>query len=313
MAIENQGTRCYGLQYHPEVRHSDQGMATLKHFLFGIAQLKADWKLENILDEELEKLRRQVKLHPVTTLMLLSSHVATDLLLLSKHSVTDLLSLSDRFVTDLLLLSNCSVTDLLLLSKCFVTDLLLLSKCSVTDLLLLSKYSVTDLLLLSSTGKLRLLTKLSIKAYTAWHTLHGIHCMAYTAWHMEGLGLVLTSLLRMFGNVICRYLNIIANVCPLMIKLDPCVDRQHCRIRRQGAVPRQACSVVRIAPCAIHTFVLATYAPSHSKSSIVPVLTSRAILYSMTLVNSCCGGPSTQLDLRRYHGKTVSTMPAGGT
>lgn len=60
VAIENQARRCYGLQYHPEVRHSDQGMHTLKHFLFGIAQLKADWKLENILDEELEKLRRQV-------------------------------------------------------------------------------------------------------------------------------------------------------------------------------------------------------------------------------------------------------------
>lgn len=60
VAIENQNSRCYGLQYHPEVRHSDRGMETLKHFLFGIAQLKADWKLENILDEELEKLRRQV-------------------------------------------------------------------------------------------------------------------------------------------------------------------------------------------------------------------------------------------------------------
>ena len=35
-------------------------METLKHFLFGIAKLKADWKLENILEEELEKLRRQV-------------------------------------------------------------------------------------------------------------------------------------------------------------------------------------------------------------------------------------------------------------
>ena len=63
VAIENQGRQCYGLQYHPEVRHSDKGMETLKHFLFGIAKLKADWKLENILDEELEKLRRQVRAH----------------------------------------------------------------------------------------------------------------------------------------------------------------------------------------------------------------------------------------------------------
>ena len=37
-------------------------METLKHFLFGIAKLSADWKLENILEEELEKLRRQVSI-----------------------------------------------------------------------------------------------------------------------------------------------------------------------------------------------------------------------------------------------------------
>ena len=61
MAIENQAQRYYGLQYHPEVKHTDRGMETLKHFLFGIAKLTADWKLENILEEELEKLRQQVR------------------------------------------------------------------------------------------------------------------------------------------------------------------------------------------------------------------------------------------------------------
>ena len=60
MAIENQAKQYYGLQYHPEVKHTDRGMETVKHFLFGIAKLKADWKLENILEEELEKLRRLV-------------------------------------------------------------------------------------------------------------------------------------------------------------------------------------------------------------------------------------------------------------
>ncbi len=60
VAIEDQAKRYYGLQYHPEVKHTDRGMETLKHFLFGIAKLTADWKLENILEEELEKLRRQV-------------------------------------------------------------------------------------------------------------------------------------------------------------------------------------------------------------------------------------------------------------
>ena len=62
VAVENQAQQYYGLQYHPEVKHTDRGMETLKHFLFGIAKLSADWKLENILEEELEKLRRQVSI-----------------------------------------------------------------------------------------------------------------------------------------------------------------------------------------------------------------------------------------------------------
>ena len=63
VAIENQTKQFYGLQYHPEVKHTDRGMETLKHFLFGIAKLNADWKLENILEEELQKLRQQVGQH----------------------------------------------------------------------------------------------------------------------------------------------------------------------------------------------------------------------------------------------------------
>ena len=60
VACENQSRRIYGLQYHPEVRHTERGMETLKHFLFKLAGISADWKIENILEEEMEKIRRQV-------------------------------------------------------------------------------------------------------------------------------------------------------------------------------------------------------------------------------------------------------------
>ncbi len=60
VACENQLRRMYGLQYHPEVRHTERGMETLKHFLFKLAGISADWKIENILEEEMEKIRRQV-------------------------------------------------------------------------------------------------------------------------------------------------------------------------------------------------------------------------------------------------------------
>ncbi|KAK9867184.1 hypothetical protein WJX84_003300 [Apatococcus fuscideae] len=60
VAIESAKRRLYGLQYHPEVMHSERGNLTLQHFLNSIASLKADWKMENVLEEELEKIRRVV-------------------------------------------------------------------------------------------------------------------------------------------------------------------------------------------------------------------------------------------------------------
>ena len=61
VGIESQKRRLYGLQYHPEVMHSERGNQTLQHFLNTIADLHADWKMENILEEELEKIRRVVR------------------------------------------------------------------------------------------------------------------------------------------------------------------------------------------------------------------------------------------------------------
>jgi GMP synthase (glutamine-hydrolysing) len=60
VAIENAGAALYGLQYHPEVQHSERGMATLKRFLFSIAQIPADWRIENVLEEEMAKIREKV-------------------------------------------------------------------------------------------------------------------------------------------------------------------------------------------------------------------------------------------------------------
>lgn len=60
VAIENQQKLLYGLQYHPEVQHSERGIATLKRFLFGIAKMPADWKIENVLKEEMDKISATV-------------------------------------------------------------------------------------------------------------------------------------------------------------------------------------------------------------------------------------------------------------
>ena len=60
VAIENPARRLYGLQYHPEVAHSERGGATLERFLFGIASVPADWRIESVLDEEMAKIAAAV-------------------------------------------------------------------------------------------------------------------------------------------------------------------------------------------------------------------------------------------------------------
>lgn len=59
-AIENPHKRLYGFQYHPEVTHSVLGMETLRHFLFSVCGIKADWKLEDVLEEQIRTVREMV-------------------------------------------------------------------------------------------------------------------------------------------------------------------------------------------------------------------------------------------------------------
>lgn len=60
VAIECPSRKIFGLQYHPEVVHSEHGGETIRHFLFDIAEMKGDWKMENVLEEEMEKIKAQV-------------------------------------------------------------------------------------------------------------------------------------------------------------------------------------------------------------------------------------------------------------
>ncbi|PON62880.1 Glutamine amidotransferase [Parasponia andersonii] len=59
-AIQNPLRRFYGLQYHPEVTHSPEGMETLRYFLFDVCGVKASWKMENVLDEEIKVINETV-------------------------------------------------------------------------------------------------------------------------------------------------------------------------------------------------------------------------------------------------------------
>ncbi|MYL43174.1 glutamine-hydrolyzing GMP synthase [Virgibacillus salexigens] len=50
----------YGVQYHPEVRHSEYGNHLLKQFVFDVCQCAGDWTIENFIDMEVEKIQQKV-------------------------------------------------------------------------------------------------------------------------------------------------------------------------------------------------------------------------------------------------------------
>ena len=50
----------FGLQFHPEVTHTPQGLTLLKRFILDICQAEVNWTTNLIIDELLEKIRQQV-------------------------------------------------------------------------------------------------------------------------------------------------------------------------------------------------------------------------------------------------------------
>lgn len=52
--------KLYGVQFHPEVKHSIYGMEILKNFIFGICQMKGDWNLSDLIAETVDEIRSKV-------------------------------------------------------------------------------------------------------------------------------------------------------------------------------------------------------------------------------------------------------------
>jgi GMP synthase (glutamine-hydrolysing) len=50
----------YGLQFHPEVTHTQQGRALLERFVLGIAGARPDWVMRDHIGEAVEQIRQQV-------------------------------------------------------------------------------------------------------------------------------------------------------------------------------------------------------------------------------------------------------------
>ena len=59
-AFENRERRCYGIQFHPEVTHTEAGAQILRNFLFDIAECKPNWDLGDFRRRKVEEIRQQV-------------------------------------------------------------------------------------------------------------------------------------------------------------------------------------------------------------------------------------------------------------
>jgi GMP synthase (glutamine-hydrolysing) len=59
-AFENRERRCYGIQFHPEVTHTEAGAQIIRNFLFDIAECKPSWDLGDFRRRKVEEIRQQV-------------------------------------------------------------------------------------------------------------------------------------------------------------------------------------------------------------------------------------------------------------
>jgi GMP synthase (glutamine-hydrolysing) len=59
-AISNDVKRIYGLQFHPEVVHTEEGKKIIDNFLFDICNCSADWTAENFIGEKIESIKNEI-------------------------------------------------------------------------------------------------------------------------------------------------------------------------------------------------------------------------------------------------------------
>ncbi len=59
-AISDEKRKIYGLQFHPEVVHTEYGTEIIRNFLYEIAGAKGEWKLENYVETMIAEIRERV-------------------------------------------------------------------------------------------------------------------------------------------------------------------------------------------------------------------------------------------------------------
>ena len=59
-AFGNAEKGIYGVQFHPEVAHTEYGEAILKNFLYGVCKASGDWTMKNFAAEQISRLKEKL-------------------------------------------------------------------------------------------------------------------------------------------------------------------------------------------------------------------------------------------------------------
>ena len=60
-AVKHHFKPIYGVQFHPEVSHTEFGKELLRNFALGICGLEGDWTASSFIEEQTEAIRSQVR------------------------------------------------------------------------------------------------------------------------------------------------------------------------------------------------------------------------------------------------------------
>jgi len=59
-AFKHKEKPIYGLQWHPEVVHTENGTKMLKNFIFGVCECEANWRMEDFVEKAVQEIRQTV-------------------------------------------------------------------------------------------------------------------------------------------------------------------------------------------------------------------------------------------------------------
>ncbi len=60
-AMYDEKRSIYGVQFHPEVTHTEHGTQMLRNFVFDICGCCGDWKMDDFIDQSIDKYRKQLE------------------------------------------------------------------------------------------------------------------------------------------------------------------------------------------------------------------------------------------------------------